>query len=73
MPRLSGREACRRILAGRPGTRVVLASGLAESVATEDLAAEGFVGVVRKPYNLASLSRAVAELKEKEAVPERTR
>ncbi|HET9276047.1 MAG TPA: PAS domain S-box protein, partial [Gemmatimonadales bacterium] len=73
MPRLSGREACRRILAGRPGTRVVLASGLAESVAAEDLAAEGFVGVVRKPYNLASLSRAVAELREKPAVPERTR
>ncbi len=62
MPRMSGREACRELVAIRPGLKVMLASGLAETVLPEDLAADGFIGMVQKPYNLAELSSLVATL-----------
>ncbi|MGH7562212.1 MAG: PAS domain S-box protein [Gemmatimonadales bacterium] len=61
MPRMGGREACRAIRAVRPDARIVLASGVAETAMPEDLARDGFSGVVQKPYNLAELSRVVAE------------
>ena len=60
MPRMGGREACRAIRALRPELRVVLASGLAETAAPEELLADGFIGVVQKPYTMADLAGVVA-------------
>jgi two-component system cell cycle sensor histidine kinase/response regulator CckA len=60
MPRMGGREACRAIRAIRPELKVILASGLAETAAAEELVADGFIGVVQKPYSMADLAATVA-------------
>jgi PAS domain S-box-containing protein len=60
MPRMGGREACRAIRVLRPELRVILASGLAETAPLEELRADGFIGVVQKPYSMSDLAEAVA-------------
>ena len=60
MPRMGGREACRAIRAVRPDLRVILASGLAETAPPDELRADGFIGVVQKPYSMADLAEVVA-------------
>ena len=60
MPRMGGREACRAIRAIRPDLRIVLASGLAETAPPDELRADGFIGVVQKPYSMADLAEVVA-------------
>jgi CheY-like chemotaxis protein len=60
MPRMGGREACRAIRALRPDLRVILASGLAETAPPDELRADGFIGVVQKPYSMADLAEVVA-------------
>jgi CheY-like chemotaxis protein len=60
MPRMGGREACRAIRALRPELRVILASGLAETAPPDELRADGFIGVVQKPYSMADLAEVVA-------------
>jgi PAS domain S-box-containing protein len=60
MPRMGGREACRAIRALRPDLRVILASGLAETAPLAELHADGFIGVVQKPYTMEDLASVVA-------------
>jgi CheY-like chemotaxis protein len=60
MPRMGGREACRAIRALQPDLRVILASGLAETAAPPELHADGFIGVVQKPYTMEDLAGVVA-------------
>jgi DNA-binding response OmpR family regulator len=57
MPRLSGREACRRIRQINPTALVLLSSGYSrEQVETETCEAAGFIS---KPYRPADLVAAV--------------
>ncbi|MES2306824.1 MAG: PAS domain S-box protein [Gemmatimonadota bacterium] len=60
MPRMTGREACRKIRALRPDLRIVLASGFVDGTTPQELTADGFSEVIQKPYDLNMLSRVVA-------------
>jgi CheY-like chemotaxis protein len=58
MPRLSGREAARQIVAIRRGVRMLLASGYAAD--TQSVLLEpGVRGFISKPYRPSELARAV--------------
>jgi PAS domain S-box-containing protein len=58
MPRLSGRDACRRLAALDPGVRILLSSGFAadEAAAAREAGVRGFIS---KPYRPAELAAAV--------------
>jgi two-component system, cell cycle sensor histidine kinase and response regulator CckA len=58
MPRLSGRDALRRLLEINPQVRVLLASGYSTEQGAE-AGAEGVLGFVTKPYGERDLAAAV--------------
>jgi signal transduction histidine kinase/ActR/RegA family two-component response regulator len=64
MPRLSGADTLRRLVALDSGVRVLLCSGYAAGQAT-DLACEQVVGFLPKPYRPVDLLLAIAEALER--------
>jgi CheY-like chemotaxis protein len=69
MPRLSGNDACRRMLEIDPGVRVLFSSGYF----AEDLTAgeDRIVGFLHKPYRQDELGKAVRAALEQAGVPKR--
>ncbi len=59
MPRLGGREAFHILRGIRPDARVLICSALGLDCDVQSLLDEGAAGVVAKPYDIASLDRAV--------------
>jgi two-component system CheB/CheR fusion protein len=62
MPRMSGRELADRILAGRPGVRVLYMSAHADDVLEPHGLLNGAFTVMRKPFAPAALSQKISEL-----------
>ena len=62
MPRMNGLHAARLIREIRSDLPLVLASGYFDGSKEEMLAREIFSGVIAKPYDIASLSSAIAAL-----------
>jgi CheY-like chemotaxis protein len=58
---MGGREALRELRALRPAVRVLVASAFGLEGDASALVAEGAVGLLPKPYRLASLAQAVAQ------------
>jgi PAS domain S-box-containing protein len=58
MPRLSGRDAFRQLVAFNPDVRVLFASGYSADQAS-DLSEEGVLGFVNKPYHPEEFARSV--------------
>ncbi len=67
---MGGAQAAREILEMDPSARLIISSGYADQPVLADYRAHGFVGVLRKPYHLDALGRAVEEALGH--VPERT-
>ncbi len=61
MPRLNGREAFLRIKALNPHAKIIFSSGFSRDGNMNDLFAKGASGFIQKPYQMAALSRIVAE------------
>ncbi len=61
MPGMDGRECLTRLREIDPNVRVVLSSGWGFEDFAHDLASAGIAGFVRKPYQIAQLSRIVAQ------------
>ncbi len=59
LPGMDGRQVLREMLRVNPAARVVLCSGYAGDTQLEDAAAEGAVGVLRKPYLIEDLKLAI--------------
>ncbi|HEY3381617.1 MAG TPA: ATP-binding protein [Vicinamibacterales bacterium] len=59
---MGGREAVVRLREVDPGVRAVVSSGYSGDATVSDFAAFGFIGVLRKPYNLEDVRRVLAEL-----------
>jgi CheY-like chemotaxis protein len=70
MPRLSGADTLRRLVALDPRARVLLCSGYAEGQAA-DLACPQVKGFLPKPYRPADLLRAAAEALGRRSSPPR--
>jgi PAS domain S-box-containing protein len=62
MPKLTGMGLAHEILAIRPGTRILLVSGLAETLDEGVLYAKGIAGVLGKPHTGAELADAVRQI-----------
>ena len=60
MPRIDGRECLRRIRKRNPDVRVVLSTGYGRNNQAQEVLDEGSIGFIQKPYEIHSLSRAVA-------------
>jgi PAS domain S-box-containing protein len=58
-PGIDGLETFRRIQAGHPGLKVVIASGFSESAQREEAQRLGIDAFLGKPYNLAQLAGAL--------------
>lgn len=58
---MSGYELCTRARNHFPGVRALLTSGYAEELTRPDPLAAANLKVLRKPYRLADLARAIAE------------
>ncbi len=58
MPGMNGAEVARNILADRPGTRIVFATGFAESDAIDDAVGQDAI-ILRKPFSPTSLADAL--------------
>jgi signal transduction histidine kinase/CheY-like chemotaxis protein len=61
MPRVDGFTAARRILAERPGARIIMCSGFGERPPDQGAEELGLRAFLAKPYRLAELQKAVAE------------
>ncbi len=59
MPKMSGDEACARILAMDPQARIIISSGFCEDTRVKRALASGAKLFVPKPYSLKGLSSAV--------------
>ncbi len=70
MPRVGGVECCRRIRALNQAARLLIASGYAEDGAVRQLLDEGIAGFVQKPFDLMTLSRAIAQVWPAEPAPQ---
>jgi PAS domain S-box-containing protein len=62
MPKLTGMGLSHEILAVRPGTRILLVSGLAETFDEGVLYAKGIAGVLGKPHTGRELAEAVRQI-----------
>ena len=60
MPGMSGIEFCRRIKAGRPHLKILLATG-SGVITQEEAKGFGFCGMISKPFSVATLRRALAD------------
>jgi PAS domain S-box-containing protein len=65
MPRLSGRDACRQLVALDPAVRVLLSSGYAadQAASVQEAGVRGFVGKPYRPAGLAAAVRAALDAK----------
>ncbi len=61
MPRMNGRDTFFAIRALNPNARVILASGFVDTVRAAEMEAKGLLGIIKKPYFRAELSRIVSE------------
>jgi PAS domain S-box-containing protein len=62
MPKLTGMGLAHEILTIRPGTRILLVSGLAETLDEGVLYAKGIAGVLGKPHTGSELAEAVRQI-----------
>ncbi|MEI9890112.1 MAG: response regulator [Caulobacteraceae bacterium] len=62
LPDMSGEEVARRLRLRRPDLPVILTTGADASRARANLAGEGSVGVLEKPYQFNDLHRVLGEL-----------
>jgi CheY-like chemotaxis protein len=62
MPKLTGMGLAHEILTFRPGTRILLVSGLAETLDEGVLYAKGIAGVLGKPHTGSQLADAVRKI-----------
>ena len=62
MPGMSGRELAERLVAIRPGLRVLYTSGYAEDMAVHRGIAERGIAFLPKPYSMQSLAQRVREV-----------
>jgi CheY-like chemotaxis protein len=60
MPELSGTELARAVKKIRPDLPLVLISGLVSSVSEESARGQGFVGLIRKPFEIEQMGKSVA-------------
>jgi signal transduction histidine kinase/DNA-binding response OmpR family regulator len=60
MPELSGPELARALKKIRPDLPLVLISGLVSSVTEESARRQGFVGLIRKPFEIDQMAKSVA-------------
>ena len=60
MPAMSGIEFCRRIKAGRPHLKILLATG-SGVITQEEAIGLGFCGMINKPFSVGTLRRALAD------------
>lgn len=62
MPRMNGKDCFREIRKLRSDIKVIVSSGYADEKDLSEMQAEGLNAFLKKPYNKASLSEAVAEV-----------
>ena len=62
MPKLTGMGLAHEILSLRPGTRILLVSGLAETLDEGVLYAKGIAGILGKPHTGSELADAVRKI-----------
>jgi signal transduction histidine kinase len=62
MPKLTGMGLAHEILTIRPGTRILLVSGLADTLDEGVLYAKGIAGILGKPHTGAELADAVRQI-----------
>jgi two-component system cell cycle sensor histidine kinase/response regulator CckA len=62
MPELSGPELARAMKKIRPDLPLVLISGLVSSVTEESARRQGFVGLIRKPFEIDEMAKSVARV-----------
>jgi len=60
MPRMTGENCFRELMAINPDVKVVISTGFAMTEATERLQREGAAGFIKKPYTMAEISKLVA-------------
>jgi signal transduction histidine kinase/DNA-binding response OmpR family regulator len=60
MPELSGTELARAVKKIRPDLPLVLISGLVSSLSEESARGQGFVGLIRKPFEIEQMGKSVA-------------
>ncbi|MHC5055235.1 MAG: PAS domain S-box protein [Planctomycetota bacterium] len=61
MPQMSGREVATRIVASRPGTKVIFMSGYTDSIEVRGVG-EGDIPLIAKPFGEEDLARLVREV-----------
>jgi two-component system, cell cycle sensor histidine kinase and response regulator CckA len=59
MPEMGGKQCIEELLKINPALKILIASGYAADVSTEESLASGATGYVSKPYNMKQLLRAV--------------
>jgi CheY-like chemotaxis protein len=62
MPELSGPELARALKKIRPDLPLVLISGFVSSVTEESARRQGFVGLIRKPFEIEQMAKSVASV-----------
>lgn len=62
MPRITGIEMARALLAARPGLPVLLYTGYSDQINEESVKAAGVRALLKKPLDLANLRRQVADV-----------
>ena len=62
MPKMSGMALAHEVLRLRPGTRILLVSGLAETLDPGVIYAKGVSGILHKPHTGAELTKAVRDI-----------
>jgi CheY-like chemotaxis protein len=62
MPRMTGLELTREVLALRPDLPVLMISGLADSADLQELASRGIRKILPKPHRARELADAIREL-----------
>jgi len=68
MPRLTGRQAMKKLLEINPRVRILLASGYTSEGSAKELIREGAVDFLPKPYTILPLAQALRKTIEKELV-----
>ena len=62
MPELSGPELARALKKIRPDLPLILISGLVSSVTEESARRQGFVALIRKPFEIEQMAKSVADI-----------
>lgn len=62
MPKLSGLETVKGLLAVDPGAKIVLASGYTAEGSTKDLLSAGAKAFIQKPYTMGSLAQTLQKV-----------